>query len=69
MSFLFPKTPKPSPPPPVPNVKNTQSEGAGASAAQRSAAATGGFASTLRTGGLGVTNVSTSTAQLLGLTS
>lgn len=67
MSFLFPKAPKPAPPPPVPNVRNTQSEGAAQTAAQRAAAVAGGFQSTLRTGGLGVTNVNTSTAGLLGL--
>jgi hypothetical protein len=60
--FSAPKSP---PPPPLP-VKTTQ-DGVATSTAQLAAAAAGGFQSLNKTGGLGVGQVSTSSAKLLGL--
>jgi hypothetical protein len=52
---------------PAPQASDTQAQGAADSAAKLAAAQTGGYQSYMKTGGLGVPNVRTSTASLLGL--
>jgi hypothetical protein len=64
---LFGSTPKVSTTPPAPKATDTQAQGAADAAAKLAAAQTGGYQSYMKTGGLGVSNVRTSTASLLGL--
>lgn len=64
---MFGSAPKPAPLPPVPLPYKSTQDGATVGASALAQVAAGGYQSTQKTGGLGVQDVITSSAKLLGL--